>query len=189
VSVGHAQDSLSKPRGPLALQLSFFNHSVSVPFHKMLAAPLHPGIQAAIEGRYHETQRSKFFQTLNLGAFHNKYNGNGFYLSTELAYRYKIRGFFAEAMVGAGYLRIYHPTDIYALNSSGTYERVKDRGFSSPLVSFAIGLGYDIPSSSKFSFSPFIRYQSLIQTKYRPDLSVLPQCAFHAGVRLNIRRS
>jgi hypothetical protein len=170
--------------------LSFFNHSISPPFHKILRTPIHPGVQLAVEARYRETSRGKFFQAFNLGGFYNKYNGKGFYLNTEVAYRLKTKyNFFAEGFLGGGYLRVYHPTYIYALTPGGTYERVKDKGFSSPLVSLAIGLGYDIPSASKYSFSPFVRYQSLIQTRYRPDLSVLPQCTFHVGVRLNLKRS
>src|SRR6478736_8791562 len=73
-------------RGPLSMTVSFFNHAISVPFHKMISEPLHPGVQAGIEGRYFEKRGSKLFQTLNIGAFNNKYNGTGFYLNTELAY-------------------------------------------------------------------------------------------------------
>ena len=173
----------------LSLTLSVFNHSISVPFHKILSKPFHPGGQIGIEGRYHETQRSKLFQTLNMGTFYNNYNGTGFYLNTELAYRQTTKyRLFAEAHVGIGYLRTYHPTDIYELNSSGTYTKVKDKGFSSPLFSFAFGLGYAIKSSSGISFAPFILYESLIQTRYSSELDVLPQSAFHIGVRINKKR-
>ncbi|MEJ0029549.1 MAG: hypothetical protein WDO15_03930 [Bacteroidota bacterium] len=71
--------------------LSFFNHSISPPFHKIIRTPIHPGIQVAVEARYKETSRSKFFQTFNLGGFYNKYNGTGFYLNTEVAYRFKTK--------------------------------------------------------------------------------------------------
>ena len=55
--------------------LFFFNHSISVPFYRIVRTPLHPGVQAGMEGRYFETPGSKLFQTINLGAFYNKYNG------------------------------------------------------------------------------------------------------------------
>ena len=174
----------------LSVTLSFFNHSISVPFHKMISKPLHPGVQAGIEGSYFETHRSKLFQTLNLGAFNNKYNGTGFYINTELAYRFmSAPGIYAETLLGIGYLRTYHPTDIYELNSSGTYEKIKDKGFSSPLLSFAFGLGYVIKSKSLLSFAPFIRYESMFQTRYSTDLDVLPQTAFHVGVRMVKKRA
>jgi hypothetical protein len=188
-TIVQAQDSLIHRRKPVTLQLSFFNHSVSVPFHKIINSQLHPGVQGMLEARYRETRRSKIFQTFDVGAFHNKYNGNGFYLSTELGYRLKTKhNFFAEALLGGGYLRVYHPTDIYVLTAAGTYERAKDKGFSSPIFSFALSAGYDIPSSSRCSLSPFIRYQSLLQTHYSADLGVLPQCAFHLGVRITLKR-
>lgn len=184
-------DSLSvieevKYRKPLAFTLSFFNHSISSPFHNIISTPLHPGVQAGIEGRYFETAKSKLFQTLNLGMYYNKYNGTGYYLNTELGYRYTSKWrIFAEALVGIGYVRVYHPTEIYELTSTGSYEQTNDKGFSSALVSFAIGLGYAIKSSSLVSFAPFMRYESLIQTKYNSELSVLPQSALHIGVRIN----
>jgi hypothetical protein len=178
-----------KQHKPLAATLSFFNHSIAMPFHKMLNKPLHPGIQAGIEGRYFETQKSKLFQTLNLGMFYNKYNGTGFYLNTELAYRYTSKyALFAEALAGLGYLRTYHPVDIYQITNSGIYEKARDKGFSSAFFSFAFGLGYAIRSSSRFSFAPFIRYEGLIQTRYSPDLDILPQAAFHIGIRINKKR-
>jgi hypothetical protein len=189
-TIVQAQDSLTHHRKPVTVQLSFFNHSVSVPFHRIINSQLHPGVQGMFEAQYHDSRRSKIFQTFDVGAFHNKYNGNGFYLSTELGYRLKTKhNLFAEALIGGGYLRVYHPTNIYVLTTAGTYERAKDKGFSSPIFSFAIGAGYDIPSSSKYSLSPFIRYQSLLQTHYSPDLGVLPQCSFHVGVRLTLKRA
>jgi len=173
----------------LCLTFSVFNHSISTPFHKIVTTPFHPGVQVGIEGRYVETQHSKLFQTLNLGWFYNKYNGTGFYVNTELSYRYTTRyKIFAEIHVGLGYLRTYHPVDIYELNSSGTYTKARDSGYSSPLVSFAFGLGYAIKSSSDFSFAPFVLYESLIQTRYSSDVEVFPQSALHVGVRINKKR-
>ena len=178
-----------KTHRPLSIDISFFNHSVSSPFHKIVSRPVHPGVQVGIEGKYVETPKSKLFETLNLGMFYNNYNGTGLYLNSEIAYRYTSKpGIFAEANAGVGYLRTYHPTDIYELNSFGNYEKAKDKGFSSPIVSFAFGLGYAIKSSSSFSFAPFVRYESIIQTKYSSDLKILPQSAVHVGVRINKKR-
>ncbi|MEO6675283.1 MAG: hypothetical protein ABIN93_17790, partial [Ginsengibacter sp.] len=90
---------------------------------------------------------------------------------------------------GAGYLRTYHPSDIYELTSSGNYEKARDKGFSSPIFSFVFGLGYAIKSPSVFSFAPFIRYECIIQTRYSSDLDVLPQAALHIGIRINKKRT
>jgi hypothetical protein len=178
-----------KQHQTLSTVLSVFNHSIALPFHKMINTPIHPGVQAGIEGRYFETLKSKLFQTLNLGMFYNKYNGTGFYLNTELAYRYTSKyRIYAETLAGLGYLRTYHPTEIYQLTGMGTYEKARDKGFSSPIISFAFGLGYSIKSSSLFSFAPFIRYEDLIQTRYSPDLDVLPHATLHIGVRINKKR-
>jgi len=57
---GVANDSIKTMPGskkenqyePLSMTLSFFNHSISVPFHKMISEPLHPGVQAGIERSY-----------------------------------------------------------------------------------------------------------------------------------------
>lgn len=179
----------SAARKPLAVVASLFNHAVSMPFHKMVRTPVHPGFQAGVEGRYFENQSSKVFQTLNAGWFHNRYNGTGVYFNTEVAYRFTSKkGLFAEALAGLGYLRMFHPTEIYQLKN-GAYEVVKDKGFSSGLVSGALGVGYAFPSSSALAVAPFVRYQLLVQTRYSPDLTALPQTALHLGVRINITRT
>jgi hypothetical protein len=184
-----AQINNNVPGKYLSGSISFFNHSISVPFHKMISEPIHPGIQVGIEGKYFEKNGSKLFQTLNLGMFYNNYNGRGFYLNTELGYRYTSKpGIFVETLLGVGYLRTYHPTDIYQLNSSGTYQKVNDKGFSSPSVSFAFGLGFAFKSSSSFSFAPFIRYESIIQTHFNAELEVLPQSTLHIGLRVTKKR-
>jgi hypothetical protein len=191
--LAQAQDTTvctpQKPHKPYSVTFSLFNHAVAMPFHKMINKPFHPGIQAGIEARYFETNRSKLFQAFNLGMFYNKYNGTGFYLNTDLSYRYTSRyNIYAEIFAGVGYLRTYHPVDIFELTSPGIYEKARDKGFSSAIVTFGFGLGYSIKSSTAFSFAPFIRYGCLIQTHYSPDLGVLPHAALHAGVRINKKR-
>ncbi|MEO6328351.1 MAG: hypothetical protein ABIO55_05440, partial [Ginsengibacter sp.] len=91
-----------KQHQPFTATISFFNHSIAVPFHKIINSPFHPGFQAGLEGRYLETNKSKLFQTLNLGMFYNKYNGTGFYINTEFAYRYTSKcSVFLETLAGA----------------------------------------------------------------------------------------
>ncbi len=173
----------------LTIFSSFFNHSISVPFHKIINTPVHPGAMAGIEARYFETKRSKLFQSFNLGMFYNKYNGTGFFFNTELGYRYTSKfNLSAETLIGLGKLRIYHPVDIYRLTDAGTYEKAKDKGLSSSYPSFALGLGYKIKSSTRYSVTPFIRYQFFLQTKYNPDIDPLPHAAFHIGGRLTISK-
>src|ERR1700709_1407226 len=130
----------NKQHKPYTANISFFNESVSLPFHKVINSSFHPGAQAGIEGRYFENAKSKLFQTLNLGIYYNKYNGTSFYLNTELAYRYtsKFR-ISAETLLGIGYIRTYHPADIYELSGNGTYQKASDNGFSSAIYSLAIG--------------------------------------------------
>lgn len=178
-----------KHNRPLSIVISLFNHSIATPFHKIVNSPIHPGVQAGIEGRYFENEQSKVFQTLNSGFFYNKYNGTGFYINTEVAYRYTTRyKLFAESFLGIGYLRLYHPTDIYKPTGEGVYEKARDKGFSSPIFSFAFGLGYSIRSSSSISFAPFTRYECMIQSRYNADFDAFPHAALHAGIRINKTR-
>ena len=124
-----------------------------------------------------------------MGVFYNRYNATGMYSTTELAYRFTANQIFAEALIGAGYMRVFHPTQIYTLGDDGTYQKAVDKGLLSGLVSGAIGMGYTFKSNTTISFSPFVRYELLVQTKYSPDLTALPHTAFHAGLRINKTRT
>lgn len=185
----------SKPDGKgLTLSLSFFNHSVSTPFQRIINKRLHPGLMAGIELRYRQTHRSKFFQTFNTGFFYNQFNGTGIMVTTDAGYRYNTKfRLSADVSLGLGYLRMYHPAAIYELDQSGTYRRTKDKGQSSALYSFAVGTGYTLRTGRFFTLTPFIRYQYSLQSPYgNPDfidrdIKVFPHAALHIGSRIQLK--
>ena len=167
------------------LNVSIFNHAISLPFYKMIRLPIHPGLQIGKEFHIKESAKAKLFQTLNVGFIYNAYNGTGLYLSSQFSLRHKIKyGVFAEGGIGGGYLRVFHPTNIYKLSANGDYIKANDKGFSSLLISFGISLGYELKSKKNRVLSPFLRYENFIQTRYNSEVPVLPHATFHLGLKI-----
>ncbi len=186
--------SLISNRKMLTIRFSMFNHSVSTPFHRILNKRLHPGVMAGIELPYKETGRSKIYQTFNTGIFYNRYNGTGIMVTTDAGYRYlsKFR-MVADVSIGLGYLRTYHPTDIYELDQTGSYRKIKDKGRGSALYSLALGAGYMLRKRGCVILTPFIRYQYSLQSPYADrdfadaEVKVFPHAALHVGSIIQIK--
>jgi hypothetical protein len=173
-----------KPDYPLVI--TGFNHSLSLPFNKILREPVHPGLTVGTELFYTNGKHSQLLQTVQLGGFYNRYFGTSAFLSSDFAYRYITRrGLYGQAMIGLGYMHAFHPRDTYAQNDNGSYEKINDWGKPSAMASFSLGVGYDTGKR----LSPFLRYQWLVQAPYAgEDLPFVPQALLHAGVKIKLKR-
>lgn len=187
VGSGLAQNKPSDTKKQFPLELSFFNHAVTMPFDGIVMSPLHPGISIGTEYGYTEGRLGRIFQNLHVGYYHNKYNAKALFLKTEGGYRYTTGiGLFGEFSLGLGYLHSFHPREIFAMNAQGEYEQVKDKGKAAVIFLGALGIGYDFSCRVGWPVSLFIRFQPFIQTPYSIESSLLPQSMVHFGVRVQL---
>lgn len=187
VGCGLAQDEPVGSRQQFPLELSFFNHAVTMPFDGIVLKPLHPGFSVGTEYAYTEGRLGKIYQSLHAGYYYNKYNAKAFFLETGVGYRYTAGfGLFGDLSLGLGYLHSFHPVEIFAMNAQGEYERVKDKGKSAFIFLGALGAGYDFSRKVGWPVSLFFRFQPFIQTPYGPMTSVLPQSLVCIGIRVQL---
>jgi hypothetical protein len=182
-TVGQETSSANKWQFPL--ELTFFNHSASVPFGGIILSPLHPGCSLGTEYAHKNGRRGRIFQSLVGGYFYNKYNAKGLFLQTSAGYRYTLGfGLFGDLMLGIGYLRSFHPRPVYGPNAQGEFERVRDTGKGAFIALGALAIGYDFRRTLGWPVNIFLRYQPFIQTPYSLETSFYPGAMFHFGVRV-----
>jgi len=187
-STGWAQDQpapAAKKQFPL--EVSFINHSVTMPFAGFILDPIHPGFNVGTEYVYGQGRQVRFFQSLQAGYYDNTYNAKALFFMTGPGLRYTFRfGLFADAGLGVGYLHSFHPTEIFAQDASGEYVRVKDNGKPAFVIFGSLGLGWDFSARSGWPICLFVRYQPYLQTPYNLMSSVFPQALVHFGVRVQL---
>ena len=185
---GWAQEPAASPaKKQFPLEASFINHAVTMPFDGIVLKPIHPGFNLGTEYVYTQGRWGRFFQSLQVGYYYNKYNAKALFLLTGAGYRYTFRfGLYADAGLGIGYLHSFHPTEIFAQDGSGEYVRVKDSGKPAFVAFVSLGLGWDFSARIGWPVCLFVRYQPYIQTPYNPTSSIFPQALFHFGVRVQI---
>ena len=179
------QEVASPKKWQFPLELTFFNHAVSIPFEGIILSPLHPGFSVGTEYAYTEGRRGRLFQSLAGGYYYNKYIARALFLQTSAGYRYTLGfGLFGDITLGIGYLHSFHPRPIYGLNAQGEYEKAKDTGKGAFIALGALGIGYDFRQKVGWPVSVFLRYQPYIQTHYSLDSSIGPQAMVHFGIRV-----
>lgn len=182
-----AQTKSNKLKNQFPLEVSFFNHSITMPFSGIILSPLHPGFSLGTEYCYKQGRLGRLFQNLHAGYYYNEYNARAIFLKTGAGYRYTAGfGLFGDLSLGLGYLHSFHPTEIFAQNAQGEYEKVKDHGKGSIIFLVAIGIGYDFSQKVGWPVSVFFRFQPYIQTPYSVESSVLPQSMLHFGIRVQL---
>jgi hypothetical protein len=170
------------------LELAFGNFSVGMPFTDVIVSKFYPFISLSTEFCYFDKKGSQILQSAGIGGFYNKYNTSGFFLNTNIMYRYTFSfGLFADAGLGAGYTQLFRPGAIYEQSVEGEYEQVTDWGKPSAMADFEISIGYDFEKKLQKPFSLFIRYGNYIQLFYNPDIPALPQNSLQIGGRVYIR--
>ncbi|WP_162902761.1 hypothetical protein [Taibaiella koreensis] len=176
----------------LPLSLSLFNNGTSLPgkgYAGVFSKSIHPGICLGTAHRYRQGQRSELFQTLKLGYFYHRYNQHGLQLYSEFGYRYRITGgFYAEGLLGAGYLHSFADVQQFRLED-GRYVKKKNWGRPQLMATASLALGYDLQSCSTLPLKLFLQYQFWLQTpfvnKYVP---LLPNTALHLGAIYSLKR-
>ena len=184
---GFAQEKPMGSKKQFPLELSFFNHAVTMPFDGIVLKPLHPGFSLGTEYGFTEGRLGRIYQSLHTGYYFNEYNARALFLKTGLGYRYTLGfGLFGDLSLGLGYLHSFHPVEIFAQNAQGEYERVKDHGKASVIFFLTMGMGFDFSRVTNWPVSLFLRFQPYIQTPYNPESSILPQSMVHLGIRVQL---
>ena len=187
VGSGFPQEKLNRSKKQFPLEVSFFNHAVTMPFAGIVLKPLHPGFSLGTEYGYAEGRIGRIYQSLHMGYYFNEYNARAFFFNTGIGYRYTFGfGLFGDISLGLGYLHSFHPTEIFAQNAQGEYEKVRDYGKASVIFLLGMGLGYDFSRKVGWPVSLFIRFQPYLQTPYNPESSIFPQSMVHVGIRVQL---
>ncbi len=174
-------------RKQFPLEASFVAHAVTKPFAGLVLSPLHPGFTVGTEYVYSEGKNGRLFQSLHAGYFDHEFSAKAFFFQTGLGYRYTLGfGFFADTDVGLGYLHSFHPTEIFAQNDLGEYERIKDKGKASFMISLALGIGVDFSQKLGWPVSLFFRFQPFIQIPHSDMAPIFPQSFVHFGTRVQL---
>jgi hypothetical protein len=169
------------------LEAAFINQAVGSPFDGTILNILHPGFSLGTEYAWKEGRHGAWIQSLQAGYYFNKYDSKAVFLLTSFGYRRTLGfGLFGEAAPALGYLRYFHPSDIWRLNANGEYEKAGDTGRSALMISVMLGLGYDFGRKLSWPAAVFLRYQFYIIVPDTPDEGTKWQAMLLAGIRVHI---
>jgi hypothetical protein len=169
------------------LEAAFIDQAVGSPFEGTILEILHPGFSLGTEYVWTGGAHGAWVQGLQVGYYFNGYDSKAFFLQSSFGYRPTLGfGLFGEAAPVLGYLRYYHPGEIWRLNAQGEYEKAKDSGKSALMIAFELGLGFDFSRKCGWPVAVFVRYEPYIIVPDTPDAGTKWQAMLQAGVRLHI---
>ena len=175
----NAPMSASRP-----VELTVGNHSISMPFRKMLRTPFHPAISAGTELAFKHTAGHKIYSPLRFEFFYNKYNAAGLKLTAGIGYRYTHKiGVFADVAAEAGYLHSFRTFGKMTFKD-GYYESMTDFGKPAANAGFHTSLGYDFFRRTDLPLAVFVRYEWFAQIPYNSYAgNYRPQAVISVGLR------
>jgi hypothetical protein len=171
---------------------SIFNNGTSLPgagFLGVFSKTIHPGFSIGTYHIYHAGEKHELFQTFKFGFFYHRFVQYGIQLYSEAGYRYLFKcGWYAEGMLGAGYIHSIPDVQIFILKD-GKYVKKKNFGKPEMMIPVSLAVGYDLEKKCNTPLRIFLQYQLWMQTpfvnKYVP---LLPNTALHLGVRYLFNR-
>jgi len=169
--------------------ISFFNHSIGVPFKDFVKTPLNIGFTAGVEFDYSNNGQGKNFQKFEVGWFHHKNLSTGIWLKTDYIRRVaNKKGLFADFQGGLGYLRDYSVNRNFTISQDGQYQSKKNASRGGLLIGLGLGSGYKVKLNDQYSIAPFFKYEGMIQTPYAEIIPFLPHSMFHLGTKFNMNK-
>lgn len=183
------QESSKVFKQDFPLVLSYNNHSWAFPFSSVLRMnPQYPGFTLGTEINYRVREKTKLFQSLEIGGFINPASGNATYFNSDLGFRFTSKkSIFMDLGFGFGLLKSYHINDTYKQQEDGLYSLVKDKGITALSQNIFIGAGYDLSKKYSKNFSLFVRYQWIASAAYWSNIIIRPNGLFHLGIRKSLR--
>ncbi len=171
----------------MPVEAAFINQAVGSPFDGTILDIVHPGFSLGTEIVWKDGRRGQLVQGIQAGYYFNKYDSKAVFLQTSFGFRYTLGfGLFGEIAPVLGYLRYFHPSDIWRLNAEGEYEKAKDSGKSALLISGELGLGFDFSRKLGWPVSVFLRYQPYLIAPDTPGEGTKWQAMLQAGIRVRI---
>ncbi|QNF35504.1 hypothetical protein HUW51_23370 [Adhaeribacter swui] len=166
---------------PLVVSVNF--NAVSTPFHKPGNNLKNLGLRVGTELPYNK--KGNLFQTVNVGYYRNRLNGDGIYLNSEFGYRPNLyKGFGPEFKLGPGFANIYLPTKPLETDGKGNWKQATNTGKTAFQVHGSLGLQYHNLTRSQVDVSPFVQYEIVGVAGYNKTIPLLPTSFIHAGCRL-----
>lgn len=165
------------PSWPLTVSVQF--HSLSLPFRDLKAAFSNIGIGLGTEFNYN--RRGNLFQTFQVGYYHNRYAGDGLFVSTQAGYRPHFGPVFAELKAGVGWNHTFHPATTVSLNE-GQWQATGRTGKGLLMIPLGVSIGYAKPNAV---IAPFVGYQFFMLSGYNPTVPLVPNQLLQAGARIN----
>ncbi len=165
-------------------KIGVFNNATLLPgsgFAGLINTPLHLGLLTGTHFTYKKTDKSHFFQTLNLAYSYHRLAQHSIYLYSEAAWRRNFDcGFSIETMLGAGYLHAIPNIEMFELNENGEYERTGKFGRPQGMADINLGIGYLINKNKEHPIRIGLNYQVWFQFPFVQEyVPILPNTALH----------
>jgi hypothetical protein len=175
-------------RNAIPINVSLFNESTSIPFTRFIAIPIHPGLQVGTEFNYRIKEKSRLFQTVNLGYFYHNYLFQGIGINSELGYEYRLKGGLAlSGLFGVGYMHTFGTSEEFTFKD-GKYEKETDKGNTRIYPSLSLDVGYYLNRAQRNSPKIFLRYQSWVEYPYSPGfIPAMTHTNMHIGAKFFIQ--
>lgn len=190
IFVAHAQNE-EVQFAKFPLKISFGNHAVGFPFQHSFKA-FNPHFSLGTEFGLNKNLKHQIYISSNLGFIRNKVIGNTIPLDVDFGYRYLHKtGLFLETTLGLGILKQYHPRNVYQYSESNeTYDKISDKGLTTSLVGFKMGMGYDFSSNNQHPFRIGINHHFFIQTTYFEidNFPIMPQSTTNISITYKFKK-
>jgi len=187
-----AQDNSTLEYSKFPLKVSIGNHVVGFPYEN-LTSTYNPHFSVGTERFLNKSLKHQLFLASNLGFISNRVIGNSILIDLDFGYRYAApKGFFIDIALGSGAIDQFHPAEIYQQNSSdGSYQKVKDKGRWSSLISLKTGIGYNFSKKTNLPIAIGLTHNFYIQTSYFDveNFPIMPQSTTNISITYKFKKS
>ena len=166
---------------PLTVSLNF--NAISTPFKKLTNNFRNVGIKIGTEVSWNK--RGNLLQSLNIGYYRNKLNGDGIYVNSEFIYRPELyKGMRVEFKLGPGISEVFLPTVPWVSDGKGNWKKAANTTPLTFQLHASTGLYYQEFKIQDVKISPFVQYEMVGVLNYGNSIPVLPTSFIHVGSRV-----
>ncbi len=167
------------------LTITFYNHSIGVPFKDYLKFPLNFGIAIGTSFNYSTNTSNSRHQAVQIGFHHHKHLGTSLLLKTDFIQRFNTKdNVWGEISVSAGYLHTFNHYPIYSPDKKGKYSKKRDFGIPSFVFGGGVGAGFQLDDVQDMIWRPFVKYEALLETPYSSFVPIFPHTLFEIGAQI-----